>query len=99
GASRATAPAAQPRLPMSSVSIRNLSQSYVSETRTVHAVSDVSLDIRDGEFVCVVGPSGCGKTTLLNILGGFIEPTGGTILIDGVPRRAAQGSIGVGVPE
>lgn len=80
---------------MSSVSIRNLSHSFVSETRTVHAISDVSLDIRDGEFVCVVGPSGCGKTTLLNILAGFIEPTAGKILIDGVARRDAKLSIGV----
>ena len=68
---------------MSSVAIRNLSQSYVTETRTVHAVADLSLDIRDGEFVCVVGPSGCGKTTLLNLLGGVDRPTTGKILIDG----------------
>ena len=80
---------------MSSVSIRNLSQSYVTETKTVHALSDVCLDIRDGEFVCVVGPSGCGKTSLLNILGGFIEPTAGEILVDGIARRDARISIGV----
>jgi NitT/TauT family transport system ATP-binding protein len=80
---------------MSSISIRNLSQSYVTETRTVHAISKVSLDICDGEFVCVVGPSGCGKTTLLNILGGFVEPTGGEIRIDGIARRDANLNIGV----
>ena len=80
---------------MSSISIRNLSQSYVTDTKTVQAVSNVSLDIRDSEFICVVGPSGCGKTTLLNILGGFIEPTEGEIQIDGIARRAANVSIGV----
>ena len=80
---------------MSSISIRNLSQSYVTETRTVRAVSDVSLDIADGEFVCVVGPSGCGKTTLLNILAGFVHPTAGEILIDGVAHGSAKLSIGV----
>ena len=80
---------------MSSISIRNLSQSYVTDVRTVCALADISLDIRHGEFVCVVGPSGCGKTTLLNILGGFVEPTSGEIFVDGVHRRDAQLSIGV----
>jgi putrescine transport system ATP-binding protein len=48
------------------------------------AVADVSLDIRDGEFLCLLGPSGCGKTTLLRMLAGFERPTSGRIFIDGV---------------
>ncbi len=47
------------------------------------AVDDVSLDIRDGEFLCLLGPSGCGKTTLLRMLAGFERPTSGRIFIDG----------------
>jgi multiple sugar transport system ATP-binding protein len=45
------------------------------------AVDDVSFDIRDGEFVCLLGPSGCGKTTTLRLIAGLEQPTGGTIRI------------------
>lgn len=48
-------------------------------------LDDISFDIRQGDFVCVVGPTGCGKTTFLNLLSCLIEPTSGQIKIDGVP--------------
>jgi NitT/TauT family transport system ATP-binding protein len=47
-----------------------------------HAVDDVSLDVRPGEFVTIVGPSGCGKSTLLKIASGLLEPTGGRVVCD-----------------
>lgn len=50
---------------------------------TVDAVRDVSLDIRHGQFVCLLGPSGHGKSTLLNMLAGFTRPTHGTVLAGG----------------
>jgi ABC-type nitrate/sulfonate/bicarbonate transport system ATPase subunit len=50
-------------------------------------VNDVSLDVRDGEFVAIVGPSGCGKSTLLNIVAGFEKPDEGRIKINGVERK------------
>jgi taurine transport system ATP-binding protein len=50
-------------------------------------LSNVSLDLRSGEFVVVVGRSGCGKTSLLNLAAGFIRPDGGTIRVDGTPIR------------
>ena len=46
-------------------------------------LDDISFNINDGEFVCVVGPTGCGKTTFLNLLTKLIAPTSGEILIDG----------------
>ncbi|WP_406318077.1 ABC transporter ATP-binding protein [Streptosporangium sp. NBC_01639] len=49
----------------------------------VTALSDVSLDIRQGEFFALLGPSGCGKTTLLRILAGFEDPDSGTVTLDG----------------
>lgn len=47
------------------------------------ALSDINLDVGEGEYVTLLGPSGCGKTTLLSILGGFIEPSKGRVLING----------------
>src|ERR1700722_5282235 len=55
-------------------SIRKVYQTGVVETT---ALADISLDIREGEFVCVMGPSGCGKTTLLNIVAMLDTPTSG----------------------
>ena len=46
-------------------------------------LNDVSFDVYDGEFLCIVGPTGCGKTTFLNSLTHLYEPTAGTILLDG----------------
>ncbi|SNB45129.1 ABC transporter ATP-binding protein [Geobacter sp. DSM 9736] len=49
------------------------------------ALSRLDLEIRSGEFVCLVGPSGCGKTTLINLLAGFEKPSEGSVTIDGRP--------------
>ena len=46
-------------------------------------LNDVSFDVYDGEFLCIVGPTGCGKTTFLNSLTHLYEPTAGNILLDG----------------
>ena len=47
---------------------------YTDEVET-HALSDVHLDIKEGEYICIAGPSGCGKTTLLSLLGLLDSPT------------------------
>ena len=71
------------------ISIRNVSQRYGHATspQSVLALDNVSLDVRRGEFVCLLGPSGCGKSTLLNIVGGLVMPTKGGIMVDGRPVR------------
>jgi sulfonate transport system ATP-binding protein len=46
---------------------------------------DVSFTVESGEFVCIIGPSGCGKTTMLTLIAGLAEPTGGSVLVEGRP--------------
>jgi ABC-type nitrate/sulfonate/bicarbonate transport system ATPase subunit len=58
---------------------------YARDGANVPVLSDVNLDVADGEFLCIVGPSGCGKSTLLSMIGGFLTPTSGEIRIDGRP--------------
>ncbi len=68
-----------------------LAVSHLVKTRrstsgeTVTAVDDVTFEVHQGEFVCLLGPSGCGKTTILNILAGLDQPTSGSALLDGKP--------------
>jgi NitT/TauT family transport system ATP-binding protein len=54
---------------------------------TVTALASVDLKVNAGEFVSIVGPSGCGKSTLLYMLGGFLPPSSGKLLVDGTPVR------------
>ena len=61
----------------------------------VHVVDDVSYDIHDREFVSVIGPSGCGKTTMMNMVGGFMQPSSGNVTLDGKPIAAPGPDRGV----
>jgi putative ABC transport system ATP-binding protein len=65
------------------ISIENIHKSYLMGKEAVPALRGVSLEIDQGDFVCLMGPSGSGKTTLLNIVGGLDEPSRGHIVIDG----------------
>ena len=65
------------------VSIRDLSMRFPTDRSTIEVLSSVNLEVKDGELVCILGPSGCGKSTLLNVVGGFLKPTTGEVLIDG----------------
>jgi NitT/TauT family transport system ATP-binding protein len=55
--------------------------------REVLALEDISLEVREREFLALLGPSGCGKSTLLYLIGGFLPIETGTILVDGAPVR------------
>ena len=61
----------------------HVSKVYQSRGRRVLALDDVSLEVKPGEFVCIIGSSGCGKTTLLKLIAGLLEPTSGTIAFEG----------------
>jgi len=58
---------------------------YQTKSGPLHALDNVSLEVRDGEFLCIIGPSGCGKTTLLWSMAGLIRLNGGQITLDGTP--------------
>ena len=55
---------------------------YYNKLQEILAIDDISLDVKEGEFLAIVGPSGCGKSTLLNIIGGIDEKTNGKIIIN-----------------
>lgn len=63
--------------------IRNLSKTYRRDENETVAIENFSLDIKKGELISIIGPSGCGKTTILRMIAGLLEPTAGTITIEG----------------
>lgn len=63
--------------------VERVSKTFQSDRASVHALDNVSLQVAEGDFVCLVGPSGCGKSTLLNIIAGLEEPDSGRVLTDG----------------
>ena len=68
------------------IAIERLSKAFETQRGTSHlALADISLEVAEGEFVSILGPSGCGKSTLLYIVGGFVEPTTGTVTVNGKP--------------
>ncbi|VVB95239.1 putative ABC transporter ATP-binding protein [uncultured archaeon] len=64
--------------------VRNLSKTYMQGKIPVHALTDVSFDVKKGEFISIVGPSGSGKSTLLSMMGLLDKPTSGSVFIDGM---------------
>ena len=68
---------------MSGIAVHNVSMVFRGRTGEVRAIDDVSLEIPDAHFACIVGASGCGKSTLLNVMAGLVRPTSGTVTVDG----------------
>lgn len=68
---------------MAKIEIKDLNFSYVDTKHKLHALKDINLNIRDGEFLCLIGASGCGKSTLLRVLAGLEMPQSGGVFING----------------
>jgi len=69
------------------VSVDRVSMVFRRDGNSVEVLNDISLEVRDAEFVCILGPSGCGKSTLLNIVAGFLPATDGQVVIGGEAVR------------
>ncbi len=72
------------------ISAKKLSLTFPSNDGPVHALSEVDLDINQGEFVSFIGPSGCGKTTFLRVVADLETPTGGEITVNGKSPHEAR---------
>nr|WP_238936040.1 ABC transporter ATP-binding protein [Sulfitobacter mediterraneus] len=72
------------------ISARNLDLTFQTNDGPVHALKDVNLEIKDGDFVSFIGPSGCGKTTFLRVMADLEQPTGGTVTVNGVSPEEAR---------
>lgn len=66
---------------MASVTLKNVSKTYISKKKKVNAVRNLDLEVRDGEFMCLLGPSGCGKTSSMRMIVGLEDITEGEIYI------------------
>ncbi len=72
-----------PNAPDSLISMRNIWKTYQMGTEQLHALRDVSFDVKKGEYLAIIGPSGSGKSTLMNLIGCLDSPTSGQYWING----------------
>lgn len=80
------------------LTIKNITKTYgLDDDRksTVKALEDINMSIEEGEFVSIIGPTGCGKSTLFEIIGGLVDPTDGTLELDGEPITEPHPRIGM----
>jgi len=80
---------------LSKIEIEGLHKTYASRNGRVAALADVTLSIKQNEFVTLVGPSGCGKSTLLKLIGALIRPSRGKLLFDGAPLFHPTRDVGI----
>jgi len=72
------------------IAVRGVDKVFGGPTGPIEALTDVTISVERGAFVSLIGPSGCGKSTLLRLIGGLLDPSRGSIAIDGSPPRVAQ---------
>ena len=77
------------------ITIKNLYREYKSKGKTISALENINLNVKQGEFISIVGPSGSGKSTLLNLIAGFFKPSSGSIFLNGKPIKKAGPDRGV----
>jgi len=80
-------PARKPLTGATKLTIQGLRVAFRTESGEVLVLDNLDLEVREGEFVCILGPSGCGKSTFLNVVAGFLPPTAGSVRIDGEEVR------------
>ncbi len=86
--SDATAPVARSGGPRPKLVVSDVVKEYPGQhpdAPVFRALAQINLTAPEGQLVCLLGPSGCGKTTLLNLIAGFLQPTSGTVSMDGTP--------------
>ncbi len=74
--------------------LNSISQTYFSKRSATKALEDISLSVREGEFISFLGPSGCGKTTVLSIIAGLFPPTEGSVTLNGQLIKGPNPKIG-----
>ncbi len=74
------------------IKAENLSLTFETNDGPVHALADIDLEIKKGEFVSFIGPSGCGKTTFLRVMADLEKPTAGSVTVNGVSPEEARKS-------
>lgn len=79
---------------MNFLKIKDVRHTYFTKTSATTALSNISLDIEEGEFISFLGPSGCGKTTLLSIIAGLVKPTEGVVTLEGKLIDTKKNDIG-----
>ncbi|MGB7541748.1 MAG: ABC transporter ATP-binding protein [Burkholderiales bacterium] len=77
------------------LAVDNVTKKFGDGPDAITALQDVSLEVRQGEFVSVIGPSGCGKSTLFNIIGGLLPDHGGEVRVDGTRISGCHPDIGM----
>ncbi|MBU2512401.1 ABC transporter ATP-binding protein [bacterium] len=75
--------------------IDHLQKEFKDASNRLHAVNDISFSVSTGEFLCIVGPSGCGKTTILQLMAGLLQGSGGSIVLSGKRLRGPHRDISV----